>query len=287
MTLRRTSMSKTKWSAAILGLVAALGLTHLTCHQAPMLAPPGSTLTLFANPTFIPAFGGRSVISALVIEPAGTPVADGTVVQFFTNLGRIDEQGKTNDGIARVNLVADGRSGTATVTAVSGGEAVAPSPTPPPTTTTVPSSLTAAPSTGTASSTGVAVTGAAVSALQASASIDIAIGSSLPAFVKVTAFPPRLTDRRSTLITANVFDDNGNPVANVPVIFEVVPAGDDDVLTGFERMDSQGTPTFTDNNGQAQDIMRTSYPVDQPQRIARVNATTATEIEGFVDVVIN
>lgn len=274
-------MSKKTQGAAAISLLAALGLAHMTCHQAPMLAPPGSTLTLFANPTFIPAFGGRSVISALVIEPAGTPVADGTVVQFFTSLGRIDEQGKTNDGIARVNLVADGRSGTATVTAVSGGEAVAPSPSPSPTPT--PTAATA----GTTSSAGVAVVGAAVSALQASASIEIAIGSSLPELVIVTAFPPRLTDRRSTLITANVFDANGNPVANVPVIFQVVPAGEGDVLTGFERMDSQGTPTFTDNNGQAQDIMRTSYPPLEPQRIARVSARTATDVEGTVDIVVN
>ena len=36
-------------------------------------------MTLFANPTFIAANGEVSVISALVIEPAGTPVPDGTV----------------------------------------------------------------------------------------------------------------------------------------------------------------------------------------------------------------
>ena len=50
-------------------------------------------------------------------------------MQFFTNLGDIDEQGKTNDGVARVNLRANGRSGVATVTAVSGGDAV-PGPSP-------------------------------------------------------------------------------------------------------------------------------------------------------------
>ena len=92
-----------------LALLAA-GL-QLMCHQVILTAPPGSTITLIANPGFISANGGVSVISALVFEPAGTPVPDGTVVQFFTNLGRIDEQGKTNDGVARVNLVADSRSG--------------------------------------------------------------------------------------------------------------------------------------------------------------------------------
>jgi hypothetical protein len=222
------------------------------------------------------------VISGLVIEPAGTPVPDGTVIQCFTNLGRVDEQGKTNDGVARVNLVADGRSGIATVTCTSGGDAVAPSPSST-TTTTVPASLVGISSVGTVPG----ATAAAIAAQRTSASVEVTIGSALPALVIVTAFPPRLTDRRSTLITANVFDANGNPVANVPVIFQVVPAEGEDAVTGFERMDSQGTPTFTDNNGQAQDIMRTSYPADQPQRIARVSATTATNISGNVDVVIN
>jgi hypothetical protein len=100
--------------ALAVGLMAA-------CNQAILTAPAGTTLTVIANPTFVPAHGGVSVVSALLVESAGTPVADGTVVQFFTNLGRIEEQGKTNDGVARVNFVSDSRSGTATVTATSGG----------------------------------------------------------------------------------------------------------------------------------------------------------------------
>jgi len=100
--------------------VSLLALCQVVCHQAILTAPPSSTITLVANPTFIAANGEVSVISALVIEPAGTPVPDGTVVQFFTSLGRIDEQGKTNDGVARVNLVSDTRSGDASITAASG-----------------------------------------------------------------------------------------------------------------------------------------------------------------------
>jgi hypothetical protein len=102
-----------------LGLVAC-GLLLATCHQAPPTAPTGTTLQIFANPTFIQAHTGVSVISVLLTEPAGTLVPDNTVVQFFTTLGQIDEQGRTNDGVARVNLRADSRSGKATVTATSG-----------------------------------------------------------------------------------------------------------------------------------------------------------------------
>jgi hypothetical protein len=97
--------------------LALLGAAALACEKAPLTAPVDSKLTVFVNPSFIVANGGVSVISAFVVEPAGTPVPDGTVVFFFTTLGRIDSQGKTVDGVARVNLVADSRSGTAKVTA--------------------------------------------------------------------------------------------------------------------------------------------------------------------------
>jgi hypothetical protein len=78
---------------------------------------------------------GISVVSAILVEPAGTFVPDGTEVFFFTDLGRVDEVGKTRNGVARVNFVSDARSGTATVTAISGGPAPAPTATPTPTPT--------------------------------------------------------------------------------------------------------------------------------------------------------
>lgn len=100
-------------------LVAIAAVGHLSC-QAILTAPKGSTMILVVNPPFVEAHGGVSVVSAQVIESIGTPVADGTVVQFFTDLGRIEEQAKTNDGVARVNFVSDSRSGAANITASSG-----------------------------------------------------------------------------------------------------------------------------------------------------------------------
>lgn len=219
-------------------LTALLGLSQATCHQVILVAPPGSTLQLFANPTFIPAFGGRAVISALVIEPAGTPVPDGTVVQFFTNLGQIEEQGRTNDGVARVALTADSRSGLATVTAVSGGG----------------SSQTA--------------------------SVEVGIGSALPRTILVTADPSRITDSRSSHVTANVFDENGNPVANVPVIFTV------EVSPSTEVMDSQGRPQFTDSNGRVSDVMRTRRQSNGTATVKVQAVTGSGTIEGTVDIPI-
>jgi len=208
----------TRSKTALLFFVSSLMLFLGTCGQAIMTAPPGSSLSLTANPEHIAAHGDVSVITAFVLEATGTPVADGTVVQFFTNLGRIDEQGKTNDGVARVNLVSDSRSGTAHVTAVSGGDV-----------TTTPTTTTVA----------------------ANGSVDVVIGTARTLHVVVTAVPPKVTPTRPAQIVAFVFDDAGNPVPNVPLLFAVTGG------TGTESLESQGRPVFTDNNGQATDVLRT------------------------------
>jgi len=115
---RPTVRARVRRSFPAILLVA--GLVSSSCGQAILSAPVGATMAISINPPFIAANGDTAVVSVLVIEPAGTPVPDGTVVQFFTTLGKIQEQGKTNDGVARVNLVSDSRSGTATVTVFSG-----------------------------------------------------------------------------------------------------------------------------------------------------------------------
>jgi adhesin/invasin len=110
-------MPKLDWKhIALFALAAVLP----SCDKAPLTAPPTSTIFLQANPTFVIANGGVSVVTAVVVEPAGTYAPDGTEVSFFTTLGRIDPLGKTVNGIASVNFVSDARSGQATLTAISG-----------------------------------------------------------------------------------------------------------------------------------------------------------------------
>jgi len=210
------------------GALVAAALLQLTCNQAILTAPSGATIQVFANPAFIAANGDVSVISALVIEPAGTVVPDGTVVQFFTTLGRIEEQGRTNDGVARVNLVSDTRSGTATVTAISGGEA-----------------------------TGGVTT-------------DVVIGSARPVRLQLVTTVERILQPRFAAVVATVFDENGNPVANVPVVFTVQQTSGGEPT---ELMESRGAPVFTDNNGQARDEVVTSYPAGDPSKTIEVTAT--------------
>jgi hypothetical protein len=266
---------------SVLGVILGLAALHITCHQALFVAPAGSTLSLVANPTFIPANTGVSVITAIVYDGTGFPVADGTVVQFFTSLGRIDEQGRTNDGVARVNLYADSRSGQAKVTAISGTGEVAPggnpSGSPPPSPTPTPSGG------GLVAPQVKSVT--AVGAVSAAASIDVFIGGAIPASGFITANPQRITNPRFSTIAVYVFDGDGNPVANVPVFFDMVLPTDGTILQ--ETLDSAGSPRFTDNNGRATDILRTSYdPAEMPKTV-EVRFTVPAGPTGTVTVAIN
>jgi hypothetical protein len=239
------------------GLLLLCFATQLTCAKGLFTAPPGANLSCLANPPFIAAFGDVSVISVVITEPAGFPVPDGTVAQFFTTLGRIDPQAKTKDGVARANFVSDSRSGVATITVVSGGPAVAPS---------------ASPSPGGG--------GGVSSGTGSCPPLTVTIGSARPARVVVVANPPRLASNRCTTITANVYDANGNAVSNVPIIFSVGSPTS-------EYFQSGSIPIFTDTNGQSSDVMCTRRPRDDPQATVTVTATPPVGMPTTTTVTIN
>jgi hypothetical protein len=256
------------WIGGIGLLVLALALPM--CTGVPLTAPANSFMQLIANPEFVSPNGGVSVITAIVTEPAGTPPPNGTVVFFFTNLGRVDAEGKTKDGIARVNFVSDSRSGIALVTALSGGTAT-PTATPTPPQGLIPSIFD------------MAVAHAASTPGKNTASIEITVGSGAGAKVVVVVSPARISSPGSALITANVFDKDGNPVANVPVIFglEMLDAA------LYETLDSGGAPQFTDTNGQAFDRVRTRAPIGVPHSV-KITATIPTvATPGTVTLVVN
>jgi PKD domain-containing protein/Big-like domain-containing protein len=135
---------------ALLGVIAAVSLT-LACDQVPLVAPTGSVINLFAAATTVPLNGDIEIV-ANVIENgtaqtptttpgagtggttpttgtttttsagAGTPVQNGTLVSFTTTIGRIEPfEARTNNGQVRVRFLAGSVSGTATITAFSGG----------------------------------------------------------------------------------------------------------------------------------------------------------------------
>lgn len=104
---------------ACLLLSAALGLT--ACDKVPLTAPTNTTIRLNASVTTV-ATGGTLDITAVVIESAGTPVQNGTVVTFSSSLGSTDpHEARTTNGQATVRYLAGAQSGTAKVSAFSGG----------------------------------------------------------------------------------------------------------------------------------------------------------------------
>ncbi len=265
-------LSKADVRGLLVGVGLAAGLVGVgsSCHQAIQTAPDGSTVTLYANPKSIAAYGGVSVISALVYDNSGQPAADGTVVQFFTELGRVEEQGRTNDGVARVNLVADGRSGVATVYGwVGGGAPPTTTPTATPSNTSVGGSVALATTESTGSTAQIASTAGS------SSKVDVTIGSALPKTVVLSADPRNIARDapRYSVLTATVFDKDGNPIPRVPVVFRLT---DGDFT---ESLESGGQPVFTDNNGQAKDRVFTSVPRDGTEQKVSAVAVVVTDDE--------
>ena len=166
-------------SALAAALVGSALLT-VSCQKVPLLAPSGSTITLTAAATALPVNGSTDII-AQVIEAGGTPPHSGTLITFTTNLGTIQPSEAETDlsGRVTVKYYAGSGSGTATVTALSGGV-----------------------SAGGTNAIKIAVGAAAVGGIGLSAN-----PTTLPA------------NGGTTTIAAVVNDSGGNPPPGVPVTF--------------------------------------------------------------------
>lgn len=135
----------TRRAVALLALLTAVASLSLVsaCDRVPLLAPSGTVITLFpaantvpvngtveivatvienGTTTTPPANGGSGTTTPTSTPGAGTPVQNGTLVSFTTTIGRIEpSEARTQNGQVRVKFIATGQSGTATVTAFSGG----------------------------------------------------------------------------------------------------------------------------------------------------------------------
>ena len=284
-------MSKRAKVAIALAAVSAAvgaGLSMPGCESVPLTAGPGTTMTLTANPGFVPANGGASLVTAILVEPAGTFVPDGTEILCYTNLGRVDPSGKSVDGFVRVNFVSDARSGTANVCCISGGPAPSPSGSPSPTPTPTP--VTGSTGVAARSTTRPPVFGANdIAADENQACTTITVGSALPAKIVLTANPQVLAQDRTASLVANVFDGSGNPVQNVPIIFTAEipppPAGTTaPSLTEF--LESGGAPRYTDSNGQAFDTLTSRVANGTLAKVVTVTANPPVGTGATVDVTV-
>src|SRR5919204_3425542 len=117
----------------VLAVLFAIPLIAVACDKVPLLAPTGTVITLIPESP-VASLNSTVNIIATVIENgtgvtsggstkgAGTPVQNGTVVNFTTTLGTIEPaEARTHNGQVTVRLITGNQSGTATITAYSGG----------------------------------------------------------------------------------------------------------------------------------------------------------------------
>ncbi|MBZ0114298.1 MAG: hypothetical protein K8J08_17685 [Thermoanaerobaculia bacterium] len=105
---------------ALLAL-AMLGLVALSCGEGTPIAPSSAVLTISANPTEI-GLDGISVLSISAVRSTGVPVNPGTEIVLTTTLGSVPTIVTTDDrGLALAHLAGGRQSGSATITAASGG----------------------------------------------------------------------------------------------------------------------------------------------------------------------
>ena len=98
-----------------LGLALLVALVAVACDKVPLLAPTQSTISIAATTATLPP-GGRTSITATVIESGGTPVHDGTLVRFSASLGRVEPaEVETRGGSATTTFVAGDASGSARI----------------------------------------------------------------------------------------------------------------------------------------------------------------------------
>src|SRR5262249_7558933 len=117
-------VSRLRRATLLAGVSLVALLPAAACQRVPLLAPTGSSITLTSSPT-APPINGSAEIIAQVIEAAGTPPHSGTQITFTTNLGSVQPSVADTDAAGRVivRFNAGTQSGTATITAISGGVA--------------------------------------------------------------------------------------------------------------------------------------------------------------------
>src|SRR3954463_7984761 len=181
---------------AVSAVLLGFALITTACERVPLLAPSGSTITMTASATALPTNGSTDIV-AQVIEAGGTPPHSGTLISFTTNLGSVQPSQAETDisGQVRVKFNAGGASGSATITAISGGVS--------------------------ASGTN------AIKILIGSAGVGRVNMGANPTLVP--------TQGGTSVITAVVIDVNGNPLGNVPVSFSTTAGTLNDAVVNSDQ----------------------------------------------------
>jgi len=163
--------------------VVAVAAVQLGCSSTPLTSPTGSTISMTSDRSVLP-LNGQATLRAVVIESAGTPVHNGTVVSFTSTLGTVTPpEATTVNGVATTVFNAGSLSGTSVIHAFSGG---------------------ARTGSGNTSSGGV----------------EIKVGAAAAGSVSISATPSSVSQSGGTVtIEARVLDPSGNPLPGVNVTF--------------------------------------------------------------------
>lgn len=165
------------WCLAVLTCVVVVA-----CERVPLTSPTGSTISVTTDQTTLPV-NGQATVRAIVTESSGTPVHNGTQVNFTTVLGSFSPaEATTVGGVATTTFFAGSLSGTTRINAYSGGA-----------------------STGSGNSSG---------------GVEVRIGAAAAGSVSLQVTPPTVPQNGGTVtVTALVLDPSGNAMRGVPVQF--------------------------------------------------------------------
>lgn len=205
---------RTDAGRAIVVLAMLTGLASLGgCHKSPLFAPSGSTITISSNSLILP-LNGTATITATVTQTGGGAVLNGTTVTFTTTLGSFTQsEVETSSGRAVVTFNAGAQSGTAVITAYSGG-------------------------TSSGGGGGTGTTG----------SISIVIGAAALSNILVTASPSSVSQlgNMPSTITATAVDASNNPIGGILINFST-DQGSLSSVSATTNAAGQATTTLTTN----------------------------------------
>jgi len=233
----------TFFAARALALLIAAAAAA-SCDKAPLLAPTNSSITISASTRVLP-LGGQTEITAFVIEPAGTPVQNGTTVRFVTSLGIMNPvETQTHNGVATATFMAGDVSGVAEIRALSGG-----------------SGSTTTSSTTTGGTTGATTTSTAANVVQ------ITVGAAAVDSVTVRTNPATVSTNGGTVeVTASVLAAGGRALPGIAVTF----SADHGTLSS--------TTGVTDANGEARVQLTTNVDTNISASAGGKTAATAAKV---------
>ncbi|MCP4216618.1 MAG: PKD domain-containing protein [bacterium] len=104
----------------LFGILMSSAFLLDNCKGTTATAPQGATLVVSVSPHTI-SIGGQAVVRVVGYKATGRVLHDGTVIHFSTDLGSIESQKQTENGVAEALFTSnDNQSGDATITVTSG-----------------------------------------------------------------------------------------------------------------------------------------------------------------------